>query len=80
MEGRLNNKGLFEIKRANGWVPQECPFNGGGPCGSWCPQFTEPFMQRNTKFGGRDETVLHICHGKHWKFLSFEDRRDLTGA
>lgn len=80
MEGRFNEKGNLEIKRANGWTAATCPFTGGcEPCGSWCPHVTEPIRQDNRKFD-RQECVVYICHGKHWKFSDFEDRRELTGT
>jgi len=74
MEGKLDEKGDLSIKRANGWTAQGCPFSEFN-CGVWCPHMTEPFRQKKGKFDGRKETVLYICHGKHWKFTSFEDRR-----
>jgi len=74
MEAKFDEQGDLHIKRSNGWVPQICPFSESR-CGTWCPHVTEPFLQRNSKFNGREEMVLHICHGKHWKFTSFEDRR-----
>jgi len=80
MEGKLNELGELVIKRANGWTELICPFSEGGdiPCGDWCPHFTEPFIQKNMKYGEtRVETVVHLCHGKHWKFADFEDRREL---
>jgi len=79
MEGKLNEDGELEINRANGWTAALCPFSDGAPCGTWCAQFTDPHHQFNMKFE-RSELVVHLCHGKHWKFSSFEDRRRLTGA
>jgi len=79
MEGKLNEDGEFQIKRANGWTPALCPFTEGSPCGAWCAHFTEPHQQYNKKFE-RAELVVHLCQGKHWKFSEFEDRRELAGA
>jgi hypothetical protein len=75
MEGRFTEDGSLELKRANGWVIMECPFTcRDAPCGTWCPHVTEPIRQENKKFE-RPETVVYVCHGKHWKFSDFEDKR-----
>jgi len=75
MEAKFDENGSLSIKRSNGWTPQYCPFTDAA-CGTWCPHMTEPFIQKNKKFDSREEMVLHICHSKHWKFTSFEDRRE----
>ena len=77
MEGRFTEAGSLELKRANGWVKQMCPYSAGSePCGTWCPHVTEPIKQNNQKFE-RQECVIYVCNGRHWKFSDFEDRREM---
>jgi hypothetical protein len=73
MRGLLTEDGDLVIIRGGREINSACPFNGS-PCGEWCPHMTEPIRQFNKKLQ-REETILHLCHNKHWKFTEFEDRR-----
>jgi hypothetical protein len=75
MQGMLNEHGELVVMRGPQWVNLMCPFaDSEVPCAHHCPQMSEPLRQHNKKFN-RTETVVHICHGRHWKFSDFEDRR-----
>ena len=78
MEGKLDEEGNLSIKRGMRWVNMHCPYAASEaiPCGEWCPQLSEPIIQKNFK-SQRMETVVHICQGRHWKFTDFEDRREV---
>jgi hypothetical protein len=73
MIGKLNEDGELVLVRAGREVNCVCPFMEA-PCSESCPQMTEPIRQHNKKYD-RFETVIHLCHGKYWKFTEFEDRR-----
>ena len=75
MLGGLAPNGDLIVGRKSGHETVECPYTDRN-CGTWCAQFSEPIHQRNPKKQDRLETVIHLCHGKHWKFTSFEDSRE----
>jgi len=77
MDGKFNEEGALEIKRAGRWKEQKCFYQCveyDVACGEHCPQVSEPIRQRNDKME-RSETIVYICQNRHWKFTSFEDRR-----
>lgn len=79
MRGQLTKNGDFVVERKDKFTNLCCPFQQETTnCGTWCPHFSEPIKQRNTpnnRSTSREETLVHICHGRYWKFTEFEDAR-----
>jgi len=73
MRGLLTNEGELKVFRKDGLCTLHCPYTDS-LCGTWCPQFTEPIRRDNDRLN-RVDTIVHLCHGKHWKFTEFEDQR-----
>ena len=84
MEGRINLYGVLEIKRAEKFKNQICPFGGGQVqrageaepcCGDDCPHFGEP---ETLKVSGENIglVLITICHHKRLIFDKLKDYRD----
>jgi hypothetical protein len=50
MKGRIDNAGYLVINRAGKERMQGCPFNSGAYCGDWCPLFSEPVLEGESKY------------------------------
>ncbi len=83
MNGKINNKGMLQIKRAGKMKAQGCPFTEEEYCGDQCPLFGEPTVSKwmgsiNTDAPEREKDErywdLSLCK-KTLLFDVFKDER-----